>query len=198
MLLLDEPFSALDAHLRFQLEREMLELLRAEGKPTILVSHDRDEVFRMSERIAVMNRGFIDVQGDRDTVFRNPHTPTAARLTGCKNISPCQMRSNTRVAVPDWGMELTIPETREPITHIGIRMHDVCPGPGENHFACTLVSLLENPFSYVAMLKAASEALPIGWEMDKATWQQWYREPICVSLPPEKLLLLSEPRKDRL
>ena len=66
ILLLDEPFSALDSHLRFRLEREMYKVARDFGKTVILVSHDRDEVFRLSDKIAVMNEGRVEVFGSRE------------------------------------------------------------------------------------------------------------------------------------
>ena len=87
ILMLDEPFSALDAHLRDQMEREVLALLRDFGGTAILVSHSRDEVFRMADRVAVLDGGRIDALGEKHAVFREPGTYTAALLTGCKNFS---------------------------------------------------------------------------------------------------------------
>ena len=57
VLLLDEPFSALDSHLRFKLEQEVRHVIRQFGKTVLLVSHDRDEVYRMSDSIAIMDSG---------------------------------------------------------------------------------------------------------------------------------------------
>ena len=72
ILLLDEPFSALDSHLRFKLEREVRDVIRRFGKTAVLVSHDRDEVYRMSDRIAIMEQGIL-VQNDSPmNIYRNP------------------------------------------------------------------------------------------------------------------------------
>jgi len=87
ILLLDEPFSALDSHLRFKLERETRQIIRDFGKTAVLVSHDRDEVFRMSDRIAIMDNGSIQTIGLKKDVFAAPETRNGATLTGCKNIS---------------------------------------------------------------------------------------------------------------
>ena len=84
VLLLDEPFSALDMHLRFRLERELRETLRQFGRPVLIVSHDRDEVYRLADRIAVIRKGAIDTIGTKQEVFADPQTVDAARLTGCK------------------------------------------------------------------------------------------------------------------
>lgn len=86
ILLLDEPFSALDTHLRFRLERELREVARDFRKTVILVSHDRDETFRLADKIAIeqWQAGCLRRKAD---VFRDPSTRQAAILTGCKNIS---------------------------------------------------------------------------------------------------------------
>lgn len=81
ILLLDEPFSALDNHLRFRLEQEVRQTIAEFGKTVLLVSHDRDD------SIAVVNSGTIDAFGTKAEVFRNPQTRMGAMLTGCKNIS---------------------------------------------------------------------------------------------------------------
>ncbi len=54
ILMLDEPFSALDSHLRFLMEQEVRQVIRRFGKTVLLVSHNRDEVFRMAARVAIL------------------------------------------------------------------------------------------------------------------------------------------------
>ena len=63
VLLLDEPFSALDAHLRFHTERQVENIIKDFGKTVLFVSHDRDEVFRLTDRIAVMEDGHFKAVG---------------------------------------------------------------------------------------------------------------------------------------
>ena len=70
VLLLDEPFSALDSHIRFKLEQNLRKVLSSLNKSVILVSHDRDEVFRLSQTIAIMGRGSIDCIGKKEDVFK--------------------------------------------------------------------------------------------------------------------------------
>lgn len=193
ILLLDEPFSALDSHLRFRLEQEVRAVIRSFGKTVVLVSHDRDEVFRMADRVAVLQNGRAETSGPKAEVFRNPETVTAAMLTGCKNISRIEPIAARRVRAVDWGVELTLPRERDPLEeYIGIRMHDVAFGPGENGCECELVEEIENPFSFVAMLTPVGQRdkTPVGWEMDKDVWRNRRSERLMVHLPPEKLLLL--------
>ena len=194
VLLLDEPFSALDSHLRFRLEQEVRSVIRSFGKTVLLVSHDRDEVFRMADSIAVMSGGKIETHGSRTAVFAAPKTKTGALLTGCKNISRLEKRSETRVYAADWGMELTLPGTVGSARYVGIRMHDICSGGQENAFHCRVVEEIENPFSYTIMLRpAGAEAgTPVGWEISKEVWASIRAQELDISLPPESILLLED------
>lgn len=194
ILLLDEPFSALDSHLRFQLEQEVRQVIRSFGKSVLLVSHDRDEVFRMSDSIAVMDAGRIETMGSRDCVFRHPQTRKAAILTGCKIISDIERLENGQIRAIDWDMILDVPQVPEGTRAIGIRMHDIRPGQGENTFRCKIVDEIENPFSYTVMLRPvnSSGSGSIGWELNKEVWTKLRGEEITVSLPAESLLLLND------
>ena len=194
ILLLDEPFSALDAHLRFRLEREVRQVIRQFGKTVVLVSHDRDEVFRLSDSIAIMDAGTIEVTGTKAQVFREPVTRKGAILTGCKNISGIEVLENGQVWATDWGIPLELPHIPAGINAVGIRMHDIRPGPGRNEFRCRVVEEIENPFSYTLMLRPlqGSASGLIGWETDKENWKTIRSQEIGISLPPEDLLLLKD------
>ena len=193
ILLLDEPFSALDSHLRFRLEVEMREVIRQFGKTVLLVSHDRDEVFRMARSIAVMDNGRIHRAGPREEVFAQPGTRAGAVLTGCKNISPLERLPDGRVRAVDWGMELEVNDDGR-AQYLGIRMHDIRPGGGENSFLCRVVEEIENPFSYTLMLRplGQEDARPIGWELDKERWRQLRGEQVEISLPRASILFLED------
>ena len=194
ILLLDEPFSALDSHLRFRLEQEVKEVIKDFGKTAILVSHDRDEVFRLSDSIAIMDSGKIDTIGPKKAVFSAPQTISGAKLTGCKNISRIKKLDSTHVFALDWGIELSVPPMSDDITAIGIRMHGITAGDGENSFICSVSSEIENPFSHTVMLvpENAEGHTPIGWEMDKAVWAENKSDKIKVSLPQSAILLLRD------
>ena len=192
ILLLDEPFSALDSHLRFQLEQSIRNVISTFGKSVILVSHDRDEAYRMANKIAIMNNGQIEVCGDKKTVFNKPKTKTSAILTGCKNISAIKKLDNNRIYAVDWGMELSVNNGFENATFVGIRMHYLRPGDEENSILCHVVEEIENPFSYVIMLRpeGRTDTIPVGFETDKATWISMRQETISVCLPQEFLIPL--------
>ena len=114
ILMLDEPFSALDSHLRFRMEQEVRQVIHRYGKTVLLVSHSRDEVYRMADRVAILNDGHIDAIGTREEVFSHPGTRAACALTGCKNISSIRRLDQTHAYALDWGIRLTLPLCRDP------------------------------------------------------------------------------------
>ena len=185
ILLLDEPFSALDSHLRFEREGELRQLLHSFPGTALLVSHDRDEVFRLADTLAVMDGGTVDICGPKAQVFPRPGTLSAARLTGCKNLSPLKKLDETHLIATAWNLPLATDEPIGDAVYVGIFMHDVIPGAGENGFSLSVKEVVENPFSYTVVLQSG-----LGMEVDKPTWARLGSNDIQVCLPREKLLLL--------
>lgn len=192
ILLLDEPFSALDSHLRFRMEREVSDVIHRFNKTVILVSHDRDEVYRMADSIAVMDDGHIEVCGDKSSVFKTPKTRVGALLTGCKNISEINIINENKVYAKDFGIELTANSPIADANFLGIRMHYIHEGTGENSVLCHVDEVIENPFSYVIMLRPVDKenTTPIYWETDKETWKSIQKSEISICLPQESLIFL--------
>ncbi|MDO5718162.1 MAG: ATP-binding cassette domain-containing protein [Tissierellia bacterium] len=87
LILLDEPFSALDGMLRWNMEEEIIGMIREYDIPTILVSHDRDEVYRICDEVVVLNSGKMEVFGEKTEVFLNPKTIANSILVGFDNYS---------------------------------------------------------------------------------------------------------------
>ena len=109
-------------------------------------------------------------------------------------ISHIERLGSGRVLATDWDIALDVGEVPEGATAVGIRMHDIHPGPGKNSYCCRVVEEIENPFSYTVMLSPLNGKCtsPIGWELDKDTWKKLRSEEISISLPPEALLLLKD------
>jgi ABC-type Fe3+/spermidine/putrescine transport system ATPase subunit len=82
LLLLDEPFSALDRKLRETMQIELRRLLRELGTTAVFVTHDQDEALTMSDRIAVMNRGAIEQLATPETIYRSPATAFVLEFVG--------------------------------------------------------------------------------------------------------------------
>ena len=189
VLLLDEPFSALDGHLRFKLEQEVRQVIRQFGKTVLLVSHDRNEVYRMSDSVAIMESGKIERIGPRGDVFADPRTRKGAILTGCKNISSIERLTDGRVWAADWDMELNISGLPPEISAVGLSMKTIRPGPGVNSRLCRVAEVIENPCSCTIMLDTP---VPLGWEMSKEDWAAMAAPELTIHIPSEALLLLRD------
>ncbi len=96
MLLLDEPMSALDSRLRKNLQLELKHLQRKLGITFVLVTHDQEEAFSMSDRIVVMNDGKIMQTGTPREIYEEPANLFVARFVGDINILPGQVLSTDR------------------------------------------------------------------------------------------------------
>jgi ABC-type Fe3+/spermidine/putrescine transport system ATPase subunit len=86
ILLLDEPLSALDAHLRVRMQSEMKRLQRKFGISFIYVTHNQSEAFAMADRVVVMNRGRIEQIGTPQDIYARPRTRFVAEFVGTNNI----------------------------------------------------------------------------------------------------------------
>ena len=122
VLMLDEPFSALDSHLQWQLEQEIKEHLKTFDGQTLFVSHKREEIFRISDKIAMMQNGHMQPACTVQELFNNPKTLSALLLTGCKNVSNAKKISPKKIYAKSWGIELELNNAiKTDIKHIGIR-----------------------------------------------------------------------------
>jgi ABC-type Fe3+/spermidine/putrescine transport system ATPase subunit/nucleotide-binding universal stress UspA family protein len=86
VLLLDEPFGALDVKIRAQLRRSLKEIQRSLGVTTILVTHDQEEAFELADRIGVLERGQLLEVGEGDKLYREPKTLSVAAFLGAGNV----------------------------------------------------------------------------------------------------------------
>jgi iron(III) transport system ATP-binding protein len=100
MVLLDEPFSALDAHLRNELRADVIALLRSLGATAILVTHDREEALVASDKVILMRDGTIAQYGSPEDVYENPTSPEIAVSTGDAMILPAQQSLDGTVSYP--------------------------------------------------------------------------------------------------
>ncbi len=86
VVLLDEPFSSLDAALRTQLRGDVREILRSAGTAAVFVTHDQDEALTLGDRIAVMVRGRVEQVAPPEVVYGEPATPFVATFVGTSNL----------------------------------------------------------------------------------------------------------------
>lgn len=171
VLLLDEPFSALDSHLSWQIEQQTRAVLEEWRKPTVFVSHSRDEVFRLCERAACIHQGKIEEIASVRELFLHPATKTAAVLTGCKNIAEAYRLDSSHISAPEWGVTLLVPVTAISVSAVGIRSHHLKPeGSGENYFPVHTYHILEDAFEWNLSFRTKEDGAWIQWSVSKTEW----------------------------
>ena len=106
ILLLDEPFSALDGFLRNKLQMEMKKIMESFSNQTVLVTHDRDEAYMLSKETVLVDSGKVVEFGSTKSLFDNPKTLETALLTGCKNFSQVRKISDKEIELVDYGFSI--------------------------------------------------------------------------------------------
>jgi tungstate transport system ATP-binding protein len=99
LLLLDEPFAALDAATRDTLLRDFHRIVKETGVTTVFVTHDRDEAFALAERIGVLKDGCMEQLGPREEIFLRPKTESVAEIVGIENRLPGMIEESDGVFV---------------------------------------------------------------------------------------------------
>ena len=185
LLLLDEPFSALDGHLRDSLKIELRDLLARFGREVLMVTHDRNEAYNMSERIAVMDAGRLLCVKPTKALFADPGSVQAAVLTGCKNIAPARKMDAHTAEVPDWGVKLTTKqEVRDGLRAVGIRAHYFSPAAQQNRFPVRFAEEMEEPFETILQFRyegQKEDSPPIWWRLPKDKKPQRFPEELGVA-----------------
>lgn len=191
VLMLDEPFSALDYYLKENLQLELLEVLGMYQGDILMVTHNRDEIYRFCQNIYVLDQGQVVTSGGTKQVFKDPKTIAAAKLTGCKNIEAIEIISGHHLRVPAWNADIhlqrTIPENTRAI---GIRAHYFRlpePGETENVLPCHCRQLLEDPFEVTIIMENG-----IWWKIPNDIWRKTYGQtvPERFMIPDESILFL--------
>lgn len=122
ILMLDEPFSALDAHLKSALEQDLQKLFERFEGSILYVSHDIDEAFRFCDRIAVVNEGRLEEIDSKDRIITDPQTLATIRLSGCKNTTEAIYVDEHHAFLPKWNISITSTKPLDPeIKYCGMR-----------------------------------------------------------------------------
>lgn len=200
-LLLDEPFSALDTHLRAQLERQMIKTLSNYDGVTIFVTHNMDEAYRICENLLVMEKGRAIANNSKQKIFERPDSVSLAKITGCKNLSRAKIIDHQQLEAIDWDVKLhTVPRIPDYLAYTGIRAHQIIFGRdlGDiNTFLCWLANAIEGPHRVTLYLKLNQPSnhdqdFHIQAELYKDKWLEIKEQalPWTVTLSPQRLLLL--------
>lgn len=201
ILLLDEPFSALDSHLRSKMEEKLVNILSDYSGSAVFVSHNRDEVYRICRNIAIINKGMVENYGNRDYIFENPATLATAQLTGCRNISKIKILDENTIEALDWGCILkSSKKIKNSPSYVGIRSHYIAMGNDyheKNTFKCRVSYVNESPFTVAIYLdnvekKTCVKTKALRWEITKEMWEKVknIEQPWNICISSEKLFLI--------
>ena len=194
LLMLDEPFSALDAHLRDALKIELRDMLQRFGREVLMVTHSREEAYNMSRAIAVMDQGRLLTMKPTKELFADPGSVQAAVITGCKNIFPARKCGDFEVELPILGIRLkTARPVEDGLAAVGIRAHYFHPSAPHNRYPVRFVEEMEEPFETILQFRYAGQdpsSPPAWWRIPKEKRPQSF--PAELGVAPANVLLLYE------
>ncbi|MCR5582047.1 MAG: ATP-binding cassette domain-containing protein [Eggerthellaceae bacterium] len=216
ILMLDEPFSALDAHLKTLLEQSLVGLFDSFDGTIIYVSHDIDEALHFCDRIAVVEAGHImEIDKGRELID-DPKSLAGIKLSGCKNALSCERVSPTRLFCPSWGIEIdAMRPIPSDIKAFGVRAFRLerASEPGPNVYRVRVDRVSDSRYDRSALLcfldreEGAQELVGenqeemrylhqrLFWRVDtlkepRDSWPELGEE-LLIRIPPESLYLVS-------
>ena len=217
ILMLDEPFSALDAHLKGVLEQNLSSLFEAFEGTVLYVSHDIDEALRFCDRIAVIEKGHVMEVDTGNELVNNPHSTAGIKLSGCKNATLAQKTGNSSVFLPAWGISV---EADAPVPDdtvcLGLRAFflERAEGPGRNAYQVRVVRTSDSRFDRTVLLEFSNRAPEadaavsqtenemayleqhLFWRVDKLKVAEKdlpkKGEELWIRIPPDKVYLVSK------
>lgn len=199
MILLDEPFSALDGYLKDVLQRDMQTFLKDYPGDMLLVTHSRDEAFRFCDQLILLKDGKTLTIGNTRQIFEDPGLIEAARLTGCKNYSAAERIDSHHIFAADWGISLrTVQQVPTDISWVGIRGHWLKPREedGENCMPVKVTEYIETTFEHQCLVQnpRLKDGGSLWWMRPKNSFEEdpGKNLPAYLYLPPEHLMLLKK------
>lgn len=217
ILMLDEPFSALDSHLKSVLEQNLVSLFDAFDGTVLYVSHDIDEALRFCDRIAVVEDGHVMEMDTGNELVNNPHSTAGIKLSGCKNATDAKKVNDHRVYLRKWGVEVeTDSVVPDDIVCLGVRAFflERVAGPERNAYRMRVDRVSDSRFDrtvLLAFLDRDERAEPavertenemtylhqhLFWRVDKLKVPESELpeegEEVWIRIPSEKLYLVSK------
>ena len=202
IMLLDEPFSALDTYLRDKQEKILRNnLIRYQGV-TLFITHNLEEAYRVCPKLLVVDQGQIIAHGRKQDIFEHPRNLRTAQLTGCKNFSRVLVMGRQQIKAIEWGCILKVIEPLpESLKYVGIRAHQlIFPDIDDqvNTFPCWLATISETPHRMTLYLKLNQSAnhpedYHLQAEVFKNKWMELKDRPFPwkIQLNPLRLILVN-------
>ena len=198
VLLLDEPLGALDLKLRQEMEYELVRLKKELGITFIYVTHDQEEALTMSDKVVVMNEGFIQQQGTPEEIYNEPENAFVADFIGDSNIVSGKMIKDKLVEIN--GIEFKCIDGEAEGFKAGkkvdvvIRPEDIEIKPyGKGIFNGTIISKLFIGVHYEMLVE--SEDGKIEWLLQNYD-QHDVGEKIGMYVRPENIQIMNKPRTE--
>lgn len=194
ILLLDEPFSALDEFLKNSIEAEVLNIIRKYDLKTILVSHNKDEVYRMSHKIISISNGKSGEKKETKDFFESPTTLTEAKLIGINNFSDFEIVKD-EIFLKAWGIRLKT-KTKTEANLCALRSRDIILSDralNDNSMKIQDFRLIENIDSFLVILNQDYKKYDdLRVEIDKKDYKKFEGGPKYFAIDSRKLLFLKE------
>lgn len=197
ILLLDEPFSALDSHLKSNIEQDLISILNSYKGIILYVTHDISECYRICDNIIAYNNGMaIDIRNKSD-LFNSPNNINEALLTGCQNIFPANKLDDYSMYCNTLGYTFKINgKILKNATHLCIRSQDVeiynC-SEKINTFQFKVINIIENPFTFNVSFKNPDDKFNsiINIEFEKSKFDYSINDTIYLHFKSENLFTVS-------
>lgn len=204
LIMLDEPFSALDSFLKEILQEQLIETLQEYHGDILMVTHSRDEVYQFCERLMAIQKGKSILIGDTKELFAEPKKAEVAKLTGCKNLSRIRKIDDHTVEALDWKFTFYSEQIVEDrFKYMGIRAHDLkahWESPKKNCIPLKVKSSIQFPFEQHLFLETEGGSdidHQLCWFVAREKWQKILdkgngRLPDYLYLPQHAVMLLEE------
>jgi molybdate transport system ATP-binding protein len=199
ILVLDEPFSALDSHLKESLEVELFELLKTYNKEVVLVTHNREEVYKFCDYMVFLDEGKSIINENTKEIFNSPKYYSVSKLLGYNNISEIEYLTNNTLKATKWGISYKI-ETKlnDEFSFIALRdnaliLNNVPISHGEIVIEVTVLDVIESINHYDLLVKNASfiQGDSISLKVDKNTIENInFKENLFLHIANEAIVYL--------
>lgn len=198
VLLLDEPLGALDLKLRQEMQYELVRLKKELGITFLYITHDQEEALTMSDKVVVMNEGYIQQEGTPEQIYDEPVNAFVADFIGDSNILSGKMIDEKLVRINDIdypcidGTEQGFPPGR--LVDVVIRPEDIDILPyGQGQFNGTIISKLFIGVHYEMLVQ--SEDGKIEWLLQNYD-QHDVGEKIGMKVDPENIQIMHKPKSE--
>ncbi|MDD2494031.1 MAG: ATP-binding cassette domain-containing protein [Tissierellia bacterium] len=201
VLLLDEPFSALDTYLKEKLQNEILDFLLTYHGMVIMVTHSRDEVYKFCKNLCIIDNGKMILTGKTKDIFKQPKLLKVAKLIGCKNFSSCEILSSNSIYAIDWNLKLKLENSlTDNYDYISVREHTFKISDedefkmGENIIECKIIKVIEEVFEYIIVFENINNKknkVLIWYKTKKDEWDKRKdKDRLYLRIPEEAILLI--------